>query len=86
MRRVSTFLVVALALMLLADVSLYAVGERRLDVYYSLSVLAYLITAELLLPAKEAVRRRVHLVEAVLVAIFFIIVARRVAEVLGWLP
>jgi len=59
------------------------VGETRLDAYYSVILLFYLISTELLLPVKPRYRRRVALIEAVLVAIFIVIVARRVMEVLG---
>jgi len=84
MSRFRTYVLTSLALMLSSTVILFSIGESRLDVYYSISTLIYLITVELLLPVKERYRRRVYLVEAVLVSIFFIIVAFRVAEILGW--
>jgi len=83
LNKLNAYIIVTTTLFLLSILMLAYVGETRLDVYYSVILLFYLISTELLLPVKPRYRRRVALIEAVLVAIFMVIVARRVMEVLG---
>ena len=83
MNKLNAYIIVTTTLFLLSILMLAYVGETRLDVYYSVILLFYLISTELLLPVKPIYRKRVALIEAVLVAIFMVIVARRIMEILG---
>lgn len=59
-------------------------GDRRPDVYVSVSALLYFIYVSL----DEGVRRNTRLapVSAALFAAFAVAVAYRIAKILGWLP
>jgi len=83
MNKLNIYILVTITLFLLSVPILAYVGETRLDVYYSTNLLLYLISTELLLPFKPKYRRRIALIESVLVALFIVIVAKRIIEILG---
>lgn len=59
--------------------ALAAIGEKRLDAYFSVLTLEYVVLHALLRPK----RRGRDFVLIILVALFMVVVAVRVAEVLG---
>lgn len=68
--------------MVIKNLWLRYVGESRIDVYFSLSLLIYLITTEIILPFKRKYRRTLSIIIGILIVIFMIIVARRIIEIL----
>jgi len=84
MNKIAIYVITTLTLFCIATSMLYYVGERRIDVYFSLYLLIYMITTEIILPIKKKYRRYVNVIIGVLFTIFLVIVARRVIEILGW--
>ncbi|RLF34849.1 MAG: hypothetical protein DRN03_06190 [Thermoplasmata archaeon] len=84
MNKVTIYVMLTLTLFCITTTMLYYVGERRIDVYFSLYLLIYMITTEIVLPVKRKYRKYVNVIIGVLFAIFLVIVARRVMEILGW--
>jgi hypothetical protein len=63
-------------------ISLLLLGETRVDVYISLSVLVYFISTSILPEIRE--RADLKAADIILITIFVIIVSLRVLEVLGY--
>jgi len=79
-RGVSVLLLVYTTLVVLSVIGLYALGEKRVDVYISLNILAYYVSYAVTGPAYTS--RHVKILNIVLFAVFTVIVAFRVYEVL----
>jgi hypothetical protein len=79
-RGVSVLLLVYTTLVVLSIIGLYALGEKRVDVYISLNILAYYVSYAVTRPAYTS--RHVKILNIVLFAVFTVIVAFRVYEVL----
>ncbi len=63
-------------------ISLLLLGEKRVDVYASLSILVYFISTSILPELRE--RADLKIIDILLITAFIIIVSLRVAEVLGY--
>ena len=82
MNKLTAYVLVTLLIMVIKNLWLRYVGESRIDVYFSLSLLIYLITTEIILPFKRKYRRTLSIIIGILIVIFMIIVARRIIEIL----
>lgn len=82
MNKLTAYVLVTLLIMVIKNLWLKYVGESRIDVYFSLSLLIYLITTEIILPFKRKYRRTLSIIIGILIVIFMIIVARRIIEIL----
>ena len=82
MNKLTAYVLVTLLIMVIKNLWLKYVGESRIDVYFSLSLLIYLITNEIDLPFKRKYRRTLSIIIGILIVIFMIIVARRIIEIL----
>ena len=82
MNKLTVYVLVTLLIMVIKNLWLRYVGESRIDVYFSLSLLIYLITTEIILPFKRKYRRTLSIIIGILIVIFMIIVARRIIEIL----
>jgi len=80
--KLTAYVLVTLLIMVIKNLWLKYVGESRIDVYFSLSLLIYLITTEIILPFKRKYRRTLSIIIGILIVIFMIIVARRIIEIL----
>jgi len=80
--KLTAYVLVTLLIMVIKNLWLRYVGESRIDVYFSLSLLIYLITTEIILPFKRKYRRTLSIIIGILIVIFMIIVARRIIEIL----
>jgi hypothetical protein len=79
-RKVDILLVIYTSLVVLSVISLYVLGERRIDAYISLNILAYYTSHGIIRPNYTS--RAVKALNIALFAVFMIIVAFRVYEVL----
>ncbi len=61
---------------------LWLLGERRIDVYYVMYVLAYLVTVYTILPASITSRTRIRALTAVMVVIALAVIGWRIYQVL----
>ena len=82
MNKLTAYVLITLLIMVIKNLWLKYVGESRIDVYFSLSLLIYLITTEIVLPFKRKYRRTLSIIIGILIVIFMIIVARRIIEIL----
>ena len=83
MMRASIYVISTLVLFCISTIMLYYVGEKRLDVYFSIYLLIYMITTEIILPIKRRYRKYVNIFIAILFVIFMVLITRRVIEILG---
>ncbi|MEB3756938.1 MAG: hypothetical protein GSR79_08820 [Desulfurococcales archaeon] len=63
-------------------ISLILLEETRVDVYVSLSILVYFVSTSILPSIRE--NADLKYVDAFLITVFMVVVALRVAEVLGY--
>ena len=78
--RLSLLLLVYTLLVVISAISLYVLGEKRVDVYVSLNILAYYVSYATLRPTLTT--RAVRFLNIALFVIFAVIVSFRVYEVL----
>ncbi len=62
---------------------LWIVGERRIDAYYVMYVLAYLVTLYTTLPSSVQSRWRVKITTIILIAIALGVIGWRIYQVIG---
>jgi hypothetical protein len=79
-RELELFTTLYTVLVILSTTSLCLLGEKRVDLYVSLNILAYYVSYALVRPGVGGVV--VRALNALLLAVFLIIVAFRVYEVL----
>lgn len=80
--KIYIYIIVMLILFNIATIALTYLSEKRIDVYFSIDFLIYLIVTEILMPFKKKYRNRVNIIIIILLIIFIYIVARRVIEIL----
>lgn len=79
-RRTSILVLVYAFLVVVSIISLYELGERRVDVYVSLNILAYYVTYAVIRPTYTS--RHVRVLNIVLFIVFALVASYRVYEVL----
>jgi hypothetical protein len=79
-RKLSVLILVYTILVVVSAISLYLLGERRVDVYVSLNILSYYVSYAIMRPSYTS--RSIRLLNIVLFAVFTVIVSFRVYEVL----
>jgi len=81
-KRLDSFILVYVTLSLLVSASLYLLNEQRMDAYVAVNVLMYYVSYAIIRPVPETTLT-IKILNAVLLAVFSIIVAMRVYEVLA---
>lgn len=79
-KRLSLLIIVYTLLVVISAISLYVLGEKRIDVYVSLNILTYYVSYATLRPTFTT--RAVKFLNIALFVIFAIIVSFRIYEVL----
>ena len=82
MRIYNRYIITLSLLLLLTTVALSALGENRLDLYYSIYLIEGLAVTELYVYLNPRAKRGLRVVNYVLFAGFMILVAAKVVEIL----
>ena len=82
MRSVDSFLITYATLAFSSVVALSLIGVERVDVYVALFAIEFFVASELTPPFNPRMTRRKAIMEAMLLAIFAVIVIERVVEIL----
>ncbi len=80
--RARLFIVLFVSFVITEFSYLWILGERRIDVYYVMYVLAYLVTVYTVLPASITARTRMKILTAAMVAVALGVIGWRVYQVL----
>ncbi len=70
-------------LVMISYTALALVGEKRFDVYLSINILIYFISVSISSPLPRKVEKRLNMVSALMIAVFAVIVTRRIMMILG---
>ena len=82
MKIYNSYILIIAALLLLTTVTLVAVGQSSLDLYYTLYVIEALVVTELYVYFNAKARRGLTLVSTILFGSFLVVVALQVIRIL----